>query len=131
MNAIKYRIALFSENPDLLVNFYTQVLGFKQTAKVDTEEDYGYSIEVAPGYKIWIAKHSEVIGKSAQPFRAVLSIYVEDIKAYFNKVSKEASAKIIEQPNLVCQGVKGEERYIGAFLDPDGNCIQLMQLTGN
>jgi hypothetical protein len=122
--SIKYRIALFSENPDELATFYTHALGFKQMVKVDRVGEYGYGIEAAPGYKLWIAKHSEITGKSTESFRILLSFYVDDIHAYFEQVKTVSSVKIIEQPTLTCQEIKGEERLVGAFLDPDGNCVQ-------
>lgn len=131
MNAQKYRIALFSKNPDKLAHFYTKVLGFTQTAKIVTREDYGYSIEIAKGYKLWIAKHSEIRLKNQNPFRIVISIYVSNIDTYFKAIYKYPYAKVVEEPTLACKGIKGEERIVGAFLDPEDNCIQLMQLTGN
>lgn len=131
MNATKYRIALFSDNPDKLADFYINILGFKQTVKVDTTDDYGFSIEVASGYKLWIGRHSEISGKNTNPLRIMISIYVDNINEYFEAIKQKADTKIIDNPSLNCVGIKGEERYVGTFLDPDGNCIQLMQLTGN
>jgi hypothetical protein len=127
MKVQKYRVALFSENPDKLADFYINVLKFKQVVKVDSEDDYGYGIEVAAGYKLWIARHSEINGKNTQPFRIILSLYVDNIHSYFS-IIKKTDAKVIEEPTLTCENIKGEERFVGAFLDPDGNCIQLMQL---
>lgn len=127
MKILKYRFAIHSENPDALAKFYIEVLGFKQTVKVEREDEYGYGIEATPGYKLWIAKHSEVKGKSSDPFRILLSFYVDDIQSYFNSVLKFNNELIIEEPKLYCANIKGEERFVCAFLDPDGNCIQLMQ----
>lgn len=131
MKAIKYRIALFSEDPDKLAVFYTKTLGFKEVIKVDLPDDYGYGIEIAKGYKIWIAKHSGVRGKNTESSRIIISLYVDNIYDYFSAVKSNSESKIIEQPTLTCQSIQGEERLVGAFLDPDGNCVQLMQLTGN
>ncbi|MFS8159274.1 MAG: VOC family protein [Candidatus Roizmanbacteria bacterium] len=130
MKASKYRLALFSENPDALEQFYTGILGFKRTAKVETGEDYGYSVEIASGYKIWIAKHSRILGKNKDPYRIMISIYVDAIEEYFENIRKRTEIIILEEPTLTCIGIPGEERYVGAFLDPDGNCVQMMQLTG-
>jgi len=131
MKTSKFRVSIFSDNPDRLKEFYTNVLMFKETVKVDRPEEYGYGIEVAKGYKIWIAKHSKVKGKSNDKFRIMLSFYVDDIKGFFDKVIKESKVKIIESPILACVGIKGEERIICSFLDPDSNLIQMVQLTGN
>ena len=131
MKVSKYRIALFSENPDVLVKFYTDILGFKEIVKVNRTGEYGYGIEVTPGYKLWIAKHSEICGFSKEPFRVMLSLYVDDIRAYFERIIKTKQITIIEAPTLSCQEISGEERLIGSFLDPDGNCIQMMQMIEN
>ena len=37
----KYRILIYSENPDKLVEFYKEVLGFKQVDKLNIPGDYG------------------------------------------------------------------------------------------
>lgn len=131
MKVIKYRIALFSENPDNLAKFYISTLGFKQVVKVDRPGEYGYGIEATPGYKLWIAKHSEIKGKAKENFRILLSFYVDDIQAYFKKATENENVTLVESPTLTCQGIVGEERLVGAFLDPDGNCVQMMQMTGN
>jgi hypothetical protein len=131
MKAIKTRISLFSENPEKLAQFYTQVLGFKLVVKIDRENDFGFSIEIAPGYKLWIAKHSEVHGKSLDPFRIIISIFVDDIQAFFDAVKKFNPNLINDEPIITCEGIAGEERWAGSFFDIEGNCVQMMQLTGN
>lgn len=131
MKVIKFRYTLFSENPDKLADFYTKVLKFKQVVKVDRAGEYGYGIEACKGYKIWIAKHSEITGINKDPFRLILSFYVDNIADYFSAVKSEVHYTIIEEPNLTCVGIPNEERLVGSFLDTDGNCIQMMQMTGN
>lgn len=130
MQVRKYRISIFSANPENLMKFYTVVLGFKLLVSVDRADDYGFGIEVAPGYKLWIAKHSEVRGKSTEPFRHMLSLYVDDIQAYFDAVRRHDAELIVEDPTLTCSNIPGEERWAGSFLDPDGNCVQVMAMTG-
>lgn len=124
---LKYRFAINSHNPDQLAKFYTEVLGFTQKIKVDREEEYGYGIEAAPGYKLWIAKHSEISGNSKDPFRILLSFYVKDLKKYIKAVREFDSTLIVEEPTDYCMEIKGEERTVCAFHDPDGNTIQLME----
>jgi hypothetical protein len=130
MKAIKTRISLFSADPDSLTSFYTNLLGFRLVVKIDRPGEYGTSVEIAPGYKIWIARHSEVDGKSKDPFRIMISIFVDDIQAYFEAVRSFNSSLIIDEPVLVCSEIANEERWAGSFFDVDGNCVQLMQMTG-
>ncbi len=128
MKVTKYRICLFSKNPDKLALFYTEVLGFNQVVKVDREDDYGYGIEAVKGYKLWIAKHSKVNGVNSNPFQIIISFYVDNINDYFSVLNLHPEIKIIENPTETCMNIKGEERVVGSFLDPDGNCVQLIQL---
>jgi predicted enzyme related to lactoylglutathione lyase len=128
MKILKYRFALHSENPDTLAKFYIEILDFKLTVKVDRKDEYGFGIEAAPGYKLWIAKHSKIKGKSKDKFRILISFYVDNVKEYFEKVKAYDSSLIIEKPTEYCKEVPGEERLVCAFHDPDGNSIQMMQL---
>lgn len=129
MRAIKSRISIFSDNPDELSEFYTKILGFKLCIKIDKKDDYGFSIEIAPGYKIWIAKHSQIYGKNTDPFRLIISIYVDNIHSYFDTIAKYNPELINEEPILVCRDIKSETRWAGSFFDTDGNCIQMMQMV--
>lgn len=130
MHAIKTRISLFSANPESLATFYTEVLAFKLIMKIEKKDDLGFAVEIAPGYKLWIAQHSEVHGTNADPFRIMISIFVDDINAYFDAVRKYNADLINEAPILVCSDSPGEERWAGSFFDVEGNCVQMMQMTG-
>ncbi|MEI6462303.1 MAG: VOC family protein [bacterium] len=128
MKIFKYRVAIFSKDPDRLANFYINYLGFKLIIKIDSNDDYGYSLELSKGYKIWIARHSQIKSNNKDSFRIMLSLYVDNISAFFNSIMKSKHIAIIEEPKTACKGILGEERLVGSFLDPDGNCIQLMEL---
>jgi hypothetical protein len=52
MKTLKYRRSLFSSNPDALMKFYVETLGYKLVVKVEREDDYGIGIEIACGYKL-------------------------------------------------------------------------------
>jgi predicted enzyme related to lactoylglutathione lyase len=130
MKAIKSRISIFSENPKELADFYKTVLEFSVVAEVTKKDDFGFSLEIAPGYKLWIAEHSKVDGKNSDPFRIIISIFVDDINSYFKAVRQFDSNLINEEPLLVCSDAPGEERWAGSFFDTEGNCIQMMQMTG-
>jgi extradiol dioxygenase family protein len=128
---LKYRFSISAADPDKLSAFYINDLGMKFVVKVDRSDDYGYGIEVVPGYKLWIAKHSEVVDKNNDLFRHMLTLYVDDINLYCEKLKSNKGAQIIQEPTLACEGIKDEERLVMTFLDPERNCVQLMQLTGN
>lgn len=121
----RYRLFIFSEDPDKLVAFYRDVLDMKILSKLDLPDDYGYSVEVAPNYTLWIAKHSEVNGKSTETVRTMLNIYCDEIEKYYQKV-KDSGVEIRQEPILGVKFNPNEERYIFTFHDPDGNCVQMM-----
>lgn len=121
----RYRLFIFSEDPDKLVAFYRDVLDIKILSKLDLPDDYGYSVEVAPNYTLWIAKHSEVKGKSTETVRTMLNIYCDEIEKYYQKV-KDSGVEIRQEPILGVKFNPNEERYIFTFHDPDGNCVQMM-----
>lgn len=121
----RYRLFIFSEDPDKLVAFYRDVLDMKILSKLDLPDDYGYSVEVAPNYTLWIAKHSEVKGKSTETVRTMLNIYCDEIEKYYQKV-KDSGIEIRQEPILGVKFNPNEERYIFTFHDPDGNCVQMM-----
>ena len=121
----KYRLFIFTPDPDKLVKFYTDVLDMKILKKLELPKDYGYSVEVAPSYTLWIAKHSEVNGNSTEPIRTMLNLYCDEIEKYYQKV-KESRVKIIQEPICMGEFNPGEERFVFTFHDPEGNCLQMM-----
>jgi hypothetical protein len=121
----KYKLFLFSENPDMLMEFYRDVLEMKVIKKLEYPKDYGYMLEVAPGYEVWIAKHTEVMGASREPVRTILNIYCDEIEKYYLKFLS-MGVDIIQAPISMGEFIPGEERVVCTFHDPDGNCIQFM-----
>ena len=118
---------IFSDNPDELVKFYTDVLGCKIVNKLEYEKDYGYTIEICDGgMQIWIAKHSEVTGRNKDPFRHVINLYTNEINFYLEKARQYPDVEVIAEPFCMGDIIPGEERYACTILDPEGNCLQLM-----
>ncbi len=121
----KYKLFLFSEDPDTLMTFYRDVLEMRVLKKLEYPADYGYMLEVAPGYELWIAKHSKVNGMSREPVRTMLNIYCDEIEKYFLKL-QASGAHIIQTPVSMGTFIPGEERVVCTFHDPEGNCVQFM-----
>nr|MBP9818301.1 hypothetical protein [Candidatus Shapirobacteria bacterium] len=93
--------------------------------KLEYPKDYGYMLEVAPGYELWVAKHSQVKGKSTEPVRTMLNIYCDEIEKYHLRL-KNAKVHFIQEPMSISEIIPGEQRSVCTFHDPDGNCIQFM-----
>lgn len=118
---------IFSSNPDELVKFYTDVLGCRIVKKLEYDLDYGYTIEISEGgMQIWLAKHSDVVGKNKDPYRHILNIYTDSINSYLDKARAYPGVTVIAEPFSMGDIIPGEKRYACTILDPESNCIQLM-----
>jgi hypothetical protein len=71
-----------------------------------------------------------VSGKNSDPYRHIISLYVDDIQEYNNAVRNFNNLLINDEPALMCVAIPGEERWAGSFSDVEGNCVQMMQMTG-
>lgn len=122
-----YKHFIFTEDPDKLVEFYTEALGMRIKNKLEYELDYGYTLELSEGgQQIWLAKHSKVKGKSKEPFRNIINIYVDTVQGYYDKSMKYDGVTSVAKPFSMGEIIPGEQRYAATILDPDGNCIQFM-----
>lgn len=122
----KYKAFIFSEDPDTLVKFYTDILGLKIISELKLPRDYGYMLEVTLGYEIWLAKHSEVSGKNKEPHRHMLNLYADDVLAYYEKVKDVAGVEILQEPVSMSEFNPAENRTVFTFTDPEGNTLQIM-----
>lgn len=122
-----YKHFIFTEDPDKLVYFYTDILGMRIKSKLDYDLDYGYTLEISEGgQQIWLAKHSEVKGKSSELYRNILNLYVDSVKEYYEKSIKYPGITSVAKPFSMGEIIPGEQRFAATILDPDGNCLQFM-----
>lgn len=123
----KYRILIYSENPDKLVKFYTNVFGLKLLNKLTYKNDYGYMLNVVDEYNIWIGKHSEIKGKAKENFRHLFNLYpTEGVVYWYQKLKKLKSVKIIAKPFEAPFSTTENPVWFCTFLDPEGNCWQFV-----
>lgn len=122
----KYRILIYSENPDELMKFYRDVLELKLANKLDIPNDYGYSFEINGDWKLWIGKHSEVKGKNTQPFRHIFNLYPESVTAWYEKIKDKPGVTIVSKPQETPFSTPEDRWYVSTFLDPENNCWQFM-----
>jgi uncharacterized glyoxalase superfamily protein PhnB len=126
----KYSL-LWSENPDELVKFYTDVLELKLLGKTDIpasddlEKDYGYDLELSPENVLWVGHHSDIKGKNKDPFRWMFNLETDEVQKWYEKV-KEAGCKIIQEPIKTPFASEEDPRVVCTWLDPEGNCWQFM-----
>ncbi len=127
VNFSRYRLLIFSPNPDKLMKFYRDVLGLKVTQKMDIPNDYGYGVRVNKDYIIWIGKHDQVKGKSQEPFRTMHNLYPKQgVTHWYNKIKDHQDVTIVLKPELTPFATKDNPVYVCTWLDPENNCWQFM-----
>lgn len=122
----KYRILIFSKNPDRLMKFYRDVLELKLESALKLPNDYGYMFIVNKEFKIWIGKHDGVAEKNPDPFRHIFNLYVKSVSKWYNKIKDNKEVKIICKPTETPFSKPDDRWYVSTFLDPEGNCLQFM-----
>lgn len=122
----EYRILIFSENPDELMKFYRDTLGMQLEKRYTLSNDYGYMFLVTPSLRLWIAKHSEVIGRNKETFRHIFNLYVDSVDVWYNKIINHPQVKIICAPEKTPLYSEEKPFYVSTFLDPEGNCWQFV-----
>jgi len=123
----KFKIFINSEKPEELIKFYTDVMGFKIISTLNLPRDRGYMLEVAPGYEIWLAYHSEVKGYNTENLRHMINLYSDNIEEIYQKVMNVEGVKIIQDLISMAEFNPAESRKVFTFLDPEGNCLQVME----
>lgn len=127
MAFLKYRILIYSENPDQLMKFYRDVLGFNLVDQLKLDDDYGYMFNIVGDYNVWIGKHSEVKGKAKENFRHLFNLYPEEgVEFWYDKIKDNPEVKIVAKPFLAPFSTAENQVWFVTFLDPEGNCWQFV-----
>ena len=112
-------VTVWTEELDRLLPFYTDTLGLTPHS-------------VRPGFasfkwgdmRLGIGTHSDVNGRTGEPYRVMVNLGVKDIQEEYN-VLQNRGVVFIRPPEKEHWG-----GWVATFSDPDGNVLQLMQLTG-
>jgi hypothetical protein len=108
-------ILLASTNPENLRSWYE--LAFDVTADADGFLRFG---EVG----VLVDKRDDVAATAAEPARVILNFHVDDA---------QATARHLDTLNVTWLAAleyrEGPGAWFGTVLDPDGNCIQIIELT--
>lgn len=118
-------VLLWSENYKELAQWYIDKFGFEVDPAFSFEhpEDTGISLVVGDSY-IWCGKHSEVHGKSKDPFRVMFNINVDSVSTLYKELSEkgvEFIAPPFKAPTM--------EKWFATFKDFDGNIGQLISIN--
>jgi len=108
-------VLIWSEDVSRLIPFYRDVLGLK----AEMQGEFG----VCPldGVALVIGKHSDVHGRSSDPYRVMVNFQVEDCQAEYDRL-RQRGVEFLRAPSK-----EGDGLIIATLLDPDGNVLQLFQ----
>ncbi len=112
-----------THDPKKLAEFYEKVFD----KKPDWNDGNWYGWQVG-NVNLTIGEHSEVKGKAKEPQRIILNFETYEVKTEFERIKKEAKAKVIKAPY---NPGEAEEMEIATLADPDGNYFQLMSPWDN
>lgn len=111
---------IWSGNWKDLANWYEEIFDIELEAEVNLPNDTGKNFKYGDGQHLWIGYHSEVKGKSKDPFRIMPGFVVENMQDAF-EVMKQRNVKIIQEPLL-----SPTKDYLAMTIsDPDGNTVQI------
>ncbi len=112
--------SIWSEDLNNLLPFYRDVLGLKVVMESPDFVMLGADSLEAPS--LGLGTHSEVHGHNADPSRFMIQLASDDIKVDWKRL-KEAGVVFIEDPT--------GDGYISiaTLKDPEGNLVQLIQLS--
>jgi hypothetical protein len=105
-----------------LAKWYQDIFELEQKLELDIPGDHAIAFEIEPGndMMLWIGSHSEVKGKSKDPFRQMISFWVDDVYKV-NEILKEKKIEIVAGPG---KSPDGELNFLTAR-DPELNLIQM------
>ena len=108
-------VVIWTEDLETLVEFYRDTLGLTPHSVRPDFVAFRWG-----NMRLSIGKHSDVRGRSAEPYRVMVNLGVSDI----HRLHKELTAKGVHFSR------PPEQEHWGGWValsDPDGNTLQLMQ----
>lgn len=112
-------VIIFSENPQTLVNYYSQVLQKTPEWKGEVGEFQGF--RVGDGYLV-IGPHDKVAGKNQNPERIMFNLETEDVAGEFQRLKEIEGSQVIAEPYHPSEDPK---IWLSTLADPDNNYFQL------
>ena len=113
-------VLLWSEDYIALSDWYKEKLELATIEEIHHPDDTGIGLSVGESY-LWIGKHSEVKGKSKDPYRIMFNISVDSVNSAYNEL-KAKGVDFIAEPFKA----PTYDMYFSTFTDLDGNVVQLI-----
>lgn len=116
MNATGFAFNLNSAQPDVLRDFYRDIIGLKPNPQM------GEGALLAGDTPFLIDSHSEITGPTVEPARTMMNFQVDDVIAGKKRLEGKG-VRFISEPTK-------EPISFATFVDPDGNYGQIYSITG-
>ena len=109
-------VTIWTDNLERLVAFYRDTLGLK------LHSHHGDFVNFVFGsVRLNLGLHDQVKGRSADPYRTMVHLGVDDIHREHDRL-RELGVQFIREPEQEEWG-----GWVATLLDPDGNILQLLQ----
>ena len=111
-----HSVVIWTEDVSRLLPFYRDVLGLKP----QMENEGFVAFEASTGAVLALGAHSEVKGRSRDPYRMMVNFAVDDCQAEYERLRGQG-VEFVRAPT------KDAIHIIATFHDPDGDTLQLME----
>ena len=109
-------VVIWTQNLKRMTDFYQDILRLKPFSQRADFVAFKFG-----DVRLSIGVHSEVKGKSADPYRIMVNLQTQDIHSDYQSLSRQG-VQFIRLPEQEHWG-----GWVATFLDPDGNILQLLQ----
>lgn len=108
-----------------LASWYQETFELKKIEELSIPGDYAIAFEIEEGNPmlLWVGQHSEVEGKSKDPFRQMISFYTDDVEITA-KDMKSKGVTILAGPG---KSPDGSMQFL-TLQDPELNLIQVFEI---
>jgi catechol 2,3-dioxygenase-like lactoylglutathione lyase family enzyme len=113
-------VVFWTENLEEMLRFYQETLGLP----LHSHHGDFVALEVSPGVRLNLGRHSQVHGRARDPYRVMLHLRVTDMGATAARL-KGRGVSFLREPEQEAWGGR-----VATIQDPDGNILQLLQLPG-
>lgn len=115
MEVHEITLMIGTDQPNALAHFYGDVLGLQRLTQ------YHDPVFRAAGGNIRILHHSRIAGRTTQPARMQINLFVDDVRAEWRRVAA-AGVHFVREPEDESWG-----GVVATMEDPDGNYVQILQ----
>lgn len=112
-----HSVLIWTDDVNRLLPFYRDVLGLHP----EMESDGFVVFQASTGGQLALGTHSEVEGRSRDPYRVMVDFEVDDCQAEYERLSGHG-VEFVRPPS------RDGDATIATFRDPDGNMLQLFQM---